>query len=506
MCHSNVLQVFQTFDISLHNLAACTRTGTGDGVAGLNDRSDQCIHLHLIVVRTDGVAYLGFLAVLLAELHADLCVRQLVIFVSYLAYIVQQTGTTCRLRVQTKLRGHRGTEVGCLARVLQQVLAVRRTVLHLSYQTNKLRMQTVYTQVDGCAFAYLYDLFFDLLGYFRYHLLDTCRVDSSVLNELMQTQSGYLAADGIECAQGDALRRIIYYDLHTCGSFEGADVSSFATDDAAFHLVVVNVEDAHCVLHCCFAGYTLDGLDDHLLCFHAGVQACFVHRLVDERHSLGACFGFQTLNELLLCLLGRHAGEFFELLLCLLVKLFGFGGLIFDYLLLFLNLLRTVTQFVLLTLQFALALVELLLTLLQTLVGLLAFLLLLMNHVLMFGFQSNELLFGLDDLVLLDDLGFGEGFLEQSVTCKTAYKEADGHSHKECCHCYEYYHCIGHSCSCVFDASLASASRIVLLMVLIRCITGSISYRAFSRCRFTAASSATYTHICSADLVFMPEL
>ena len=59
-------------------------------------------------------------------------------------------------------------------------------------------MQTMNTKVDGCALAYLVDLFLDLLGDFRYYLLNTCGMNTSVLNELVQTESCYLAADRIE--------------------------------------------------------------------------------------------------------------------------------------------------------------------------------------------------------------------------------------------------------------------------------------------------------------------
>ena len=83
------------------------------------------------MVRTDGVADVGLLFVLLADLHSEDGVRQFGLVVGHLADVVQQSGAACLLRVQAQLRGHDGAEVGCLAGMLEEVLAVRRTVFHL---------------------------------------------------------------------------------------------------------------------------------------------------------------------------------------------------------------------------------------------------------------------------------------------------------------------------------------------------------------------------------------
>ena len=67
------------------------------------------------MVSAYGVADLGFLAILLAEFHTYLGMRQFVILVSHFAYIVQQTCATCRLGVQPEFGSHGSAEVRRLA-------------------------------------------------------------------------------------------------------------------------------------------------------------------------------------------------------------------------------------------------------------------------------------------------------------------------------------------------------------------------------------------------------
>ena len=99
--HSKVLQVVETFHIRLHDLTTGTRTGTGDRIAGLYDRSDDGGHLALIVVSTHRIADIGFLSVFLTEFHTKLCVRQFDIIIGYFTNIVEKTGTFSCLDVQT---------------------------------------------------------------------------------------------------------------------------------------------------------------------------------------------------------------------------------------------------------------------------------------------------------------------------------------------------------------------------------------------------------------------
>ena len=98
-------------------------------------------------------------------------------------------------------------------------------------------MQAMDTQVYGGAFTGFDDFFFHLLAYFGYYFLDTCRVDTSVLYQLVQSQTGYFTTDRIKTGQHDCFRRIVNHDLNTGCCFQRPNVTPFTTDDTAFDLV-----------------------------------------------------------------------------------------------------------------------------------------------------------------------------------------------------------------------------------------------------------------------------
>lgn len=59
-------------------------------------------------------------------------------------------------------------------------------------------MQTMYTKVDGSTLTCLDNLVIELLLNLSNNFLDTCRVDTSVSNKLMKSQTANLTADRIE--------------------------------------------------------------------------------------------------------------------------------------------------------------------------------------------------------------------------------------------------------------------------------------------------------------------
>ena len=144
------------------------------------------------MVSTNGVADVRFLLIFLCNLGTIECVRQFTLLIRHLTYIVQQAGSLCLLGIKAKLSSHNSTEIGCFACVLQKVLTVRRTILHLTNNTYEFRMQSVYAKVDGCTLTCLDYFVVKLLLYFSHNFLDTCRMNTSVGYKLMQSQAANL--------------------------------------------------------------------------------------------------------------------------------------------------------------------------------------------------------------------------------------------------------------------------------------------------------------------------
>ena len=125
-------------------------------------------------------------------------VRQFAFLIRHLTYIVQQACSLRLLGIKTKLSSHNSTEIGCLACVLQKILTVRRTILHLADNTYEFRVQSVYTKVDGCTLTGFDYFVVKLLLYLSHNFLDTCRMNTSVGYKLMQSQAANFTTYGVK--------------------------------------------------------------------------------------------------------------------------------------------------------------------------------------------------------------------------------------------------------------------------------------------------------------------
>ena len=168
-------------------------------------------------------------------------------------------------------------------------------------------MQTVYAEVYGCTLACLDNLFLHLLFHLSNNLLYACGVDTSVGDKLVQSKTGNLAANRVEGGEGDTLRRVVNNNLYAGCCLKRADITSFATDDTTFDLIVFDMEDGYRVFNCRLGCDALYRLNNKLLCLFVRRHAGILHHVVDIRHGVGLCLVFKRLNELLFRLLGRHA-------------------------------------------------------------------------------------------------------------------------------------------------------------------------------------------------------
>src|SRR5690606_34106523 len=131
----------------------------------------------------------------------------------YLTDVVEQAGAFCLFDIESKFRGHDGAEVCHLARVLEQVLSVRRTEPHAAHHFDELRVKSVNTQIDHGAFANLDDVFFNVFGGLVYNFLYAGRVYPTILNEAVQRQAGDFATYRVEAGDDDGFRCVVDDDL-----------------------------------------------------------------------------------------------------------------------------------------------------------------------------------------------------------------------------------------------------------------------------------------------------
>ena len=222
------------------------------------------------MVSTDSVANIRFFFVLLGKFHTQQCVRQFRFLIRHFTDIMQQTCTFRFLRVQSQFRCHHSTKIGCFTCMLQQVLTIRRTIFHLTDDTDQFRMQTVDTQVDGSTFTRFNNFFFHLFAYFSYHFFDTGRMDTTVSHKLMQGQTGNFTANRVEGRKNDCFRSIVYNDFNTGSSFQSTDITSFTSDNTSLDFIRFDMEYCNRVFNGSFRSHPLDRLDNDTFSFFAG--------------------------------------------------------------------------------------------------------------------------------------------------------------------------------------------------------------------------------------------
>src|SRR5438093_1280577 len=96
-------EVLEPLDVALEHLAPRPGTGPGERVGGVDERRQDGLRAHLLVVGRDGVHDLRRLAVLAGDLAADDRVRSFHLVGERLADVVQQRGAARLLLVETEL-------------------------------------------------------------------------------------------------------------------------------------------------------------------------------------------------------------------------------------------------------------------------------------------------------------------------------------------------------------------------------------------------------------------
>ncbi len=138
---------------------------------------------------------------------------------------------------------------------------------------------------------------------------------AAVCHELVQGEASYFAAHGVESGKHYRLGGVVDNDFYAGGCFESADVAAFATDDAAFYFVGVDVEYCHGVFNGSFGSHTLYALHHDAFRFLVGGHLGIVHDVVDV--ACGGCLGFvlERFDEFFFRFLAGESADMLKLFL-----------------------------------------------------------------------------------------------------------------------------------------------------------------------------------------------
>ena len=77
------------------------------------------------------------------------------------------------------------------------------------------------------------------------HLFDAGGMDSTVPDQLGESQPGRLPADRVEAGQQHRFRRVVDHHVDPGDLLEGPDVAALAADDPALHVVTRQMNGGH---------------------------------------------------------------------------------------------------------------------------------------------------------------------------------------------------------------------------------------------------------------------
>ena len=287
----------------------------------------------------------GLLAEAAGQIGTDDRVASVDFVVDRFTDVVQKAGALRGGGVEPEFGGDHARQVGDFEAVVQDVLAVARTVAQAAEGAHEFGMQVVHAGIEGGLLAGLLDLLVhEALGLFV-HFLDARGMDAPVGDEVFHRDPSDFAAHRVEAADRHAFGGVVDDQVGAGELFEGADVAAFATDDAALEVVRGNVDGRHGHFCRMVGGDALDGDREDLASRFIGF--CLGARLgiADDSGGFMGDFVAQVVEQLSLGLVRGHAGDFFQALVDFLET--GVEGL------------ATLVEFALAVLQVAVATVEL---------------------------------------------------------------------------------------------------------------------------------------------------
>ena len=222
---------------------------------------------------------LGAFVVAFEDVGADFGMSPLGLVIGGLADVVEQAAAAGQAAVETDFFGHHAGEESDLDRMPQHVLAVAGAEAQPAQQVNDFGVQVADVGLLGGFLAELLEVFFEFGLGLGDDFLDARGMDATVGDQLRERNPRDFAAHHVEAADDYDAGRIVDDDVDAGGLFEGADIATFAADDAPLHIVVGDVDSAGGGFRGVGGGVALHGGDHDLAGFfladlgHAAARA-----------------------------------------------------------------------------------------------------------------------------------------------------------------------------------------------------------------------------------------
>ena len=229
--------------------------------------------------------------------------------VNSLADIMQQAGTLSQNNVNTKLRSHYTCQVGNLNRMVQDILTIAGTIFQAAQQLNQFGVQTMHSDSKGSLFAGFLNLLLNLFLCLFNHFLNAGRMNTTIINQFFQSDTGNLAAYRIKAGNNNSLRSIIDNQINAGQGFQSTDVTAFTTDNAALHFIVRQAyygNGGFRYMVCCT---TLNCQGDNFSCLAVSLILSLLLQILNHHSRFVLNLVLEGLQQLLLCFVTGQSGN-----------------------------------------------------------------------------------------------------------------------------------------------------------------------------------------------------
>ena len=158
-----------------------------------------------------------------------------------LTNVMQKSTATSQIAVQTQLLSHQTRQMSHLNRMLTHVLTVTDPEMQPTHQIQNLRMQTANPSLFTGLQAQTPDVLVHLLRRLCHDLLNTRRMNPTILNQLDQRSFANLTTHIVKRRNNHDTRSIIDNHIHTRSLLKCPDVTPLTTDNPTLHVVIRNV-------------------------------------------------------------------------------------------------------------------------------------------------------------------------------------------------------------------------------------------------------------------------
>ena len=229
------------------------------------------------------------------------------------ADVVQKTRALEGRGIEAKLVGHDLAHTSNLNGVVEDVLAVGSAVAQGTQGPHELRMDVVDLEVEAGLLAGLEHLGVDLIGGLVEELLDARRMNAAVGDEVLEGDTGDLAADRVEARKLHGLGRVVDDEVHAGHLLEGTNVATLAADDATLEVIGRNVHRGERDFADMVGGATLDSGGKNATRGALALDARTLLALADDGGALARHIVTHAIEQLLVSLVGGEAADALEL-------------------------------------------------------------------------------------------------------------------------------------------------------------------------------------------------